>query len=75
MYKKQDPFDIEDDFGYRTSSTAFSHRKKTSNNNHIKIRTVSYTSTRSTAHTGEDELPTSKLRMVDTGLRANTSHG
>ena len=55
MRKRQEPFEIEDDFGYRTTSTAFSHRKKTANNNHIKIRTVSYASTRSTAHTAEEE--------------------
>lgn len=54
----------------RTSSTGFSqHRRKTANNNHIKIRTVCYNTTTSTSET--DKHNTTATATDDFGDRAN----
>jgi 16S rRNA U516 pseudouridylate synthase RsuA-like enzyme len=53
--------------GYRTSSTAFSQRRKTSSNNHIKIRTLCYSQGKSTEDTERPQT------VTDAGERPNLS--
>ena len=51
--------------GFRTTTSGFTHRKKTANNNHIKIRTVSYNQSRPTLKDADNATTTAAESAFD----------